>query len=140
MYQTSFCRCFEVNGCPGIYWHARQTCSNSVVASVSYYTAQRRVFLIFNFQAISALDNGAKTKTKIKVESNGSPKVNVEFMEQSNELEDYKEDPQLSKLPNNIPIKTTVYQPASTRVHPVFWSNKHFLSISQFASPSGISV
>ena len=88
------------------------------------------------------MDKGAKTKTKIIVESDGSPKVNVEFMEQSNELDDSEdeEDPQLSKLPNNIPIKTTVYLPANTRVHPVFWSNKHFLSISQFASPSGISV
>ena len=84
------------------------------------------------------MDNGAKTKTKIKVESNGSPKVNVEFMEQSNE--EYKEDPQLSKLPNNIPIQTTLFLPANRRVQPVFWFNKHFLSISQFGIPSGIGV
>ena len=88
------------------------------------------------------MDKGAKTKTKIIVESDGSPKVSVEFMERSNELDDSEdeEDPQLSKLPNNIPIQTTVYLPANRRVQPVFWFNKHFLSISQFGIPSGIGV
>jgi hypothetical protein len=94
-------------------------------------------------KAISALDTGAKTKAKIVVDSNGSPKVNVEFMEQSTELDDYEdnedeEDPQPTKLPNNIPVQRTIYLPANRRVQPVFWSNQHFLSISQFANPSGI--
>ena len=90
-------------------------------------------------KAISALDKGAKTKTKIIVDSNGSLKVNVEFIEQSNEVDDYEdeEEPQLTKLPNNISIQRTVYLPANRRVQPVFWSNKHFLTISQFGNPSG---
>ena len=86
------------------------------------------------------MDKGAKIKTKIEVDSNGSPNVNVEFMEQSNEFDVYEdeEDPQLTKLPSDIPIQTSIYLPANRRVQPVFWSNKHFLSISQFSNPSGI--
>ena len=81
-----------------------------MVASVSYYNSQSNGFSILNLKAISVLDEGAKTKTKIIVDSNGSLKVNVEFIEQSNEVDDYEdeEEPQLTKLPNNIPIQRTV--------------------------------
>ena len=27
-------RCFEVNGCPGLYWYGQKACSKSLVASV----------------------------------------------------------------------------------------------------------
>ena len=76
-------RCFEVNGCPGLYWHGKKACSKSTVASVSIFWFQK-VDKCFHFlfpQAISALNQKNPKVKNIKIDSDGTEKVSVFFVD-----------------------------------------------------------
>eukprot|EP00092_Neocalanus_flemingeri_P003711 GFUD01003988.1.p1 GENE.GFUD01003988.1~~GFUD01003988.1.p1 ORF type:complete len:163 (+),score=28.21 GFUD01003988.1:70-558(+) len=113
-------RCFEVNKCPGLYWHGKRTCSKSIVAS-----------------AISALNRKSPRKSRIQIKSNGSNKVKVEFGVRSNEIEANEEKEEkfpTMKQPRQLPhpsLIETAYLPINKRVQPVFWSNQNYLTISE---------
>eukprot|EP00092_Neocalanus_flemingeri_P000927 GFUD01000986.1.p1 GENE.GFUD01000986.1~~GFUD01000986.1.p1 ORF type:complete len:162 (+),score=29.94 GFUD01000986.1:30-515(+) len=112
-------RCFEVNGCPGLYWHGKRACSKSIVAS-----------------AISALNRKSQSTARIGIKSNGSNKVKVEFGNQSNEIETNEENEEYPtvKQPRQLPhpsLTKTAYLPINKRVQPVFWSNQNYLTISE---------
>eukprot|EP00092_Neocalanus_flemingeri_P049970 GFUD01057613.1.p1 GENE.GFUD01057613.1~~GFUD01057613.1.p1 ORF type:complete len:179 (-),score=42.39 GFUD01057613.1:277-813(-) len=111
-------RCFEVNGCPGLYWHGQKACSKSLVAS-----------------AISSLNRKSLKVRKINIDSDGSDKVNVEFIDRSDNLNEKPSKMRQKISPNTLSLRQTAYLPAHQKVTPVFWSGRHYLQIAEFSIP-----
>ena len=74
---------------------------------------------------------------KIKFDSDGSDKVNVEFIGQPNKVKESESSKSFKKtVKNKTPsLKQTAYLPINHHVKPVFWSGRHYLHIAEFAIP-----
>ena len=79
--------------------------------------------------------NRSSSKVKnIKIDSDGSDKVNVEFNE--NEREEAELSKTTKKITKKNPsVRQTVYLPIHQRVKPIFWSGRHYLQIADFGIP-----
>ena len=123
-----------MNGCPGLYWHGKKACSKSVVASVSGFKLDL-IYLLFCFQAVSALNRKSSKVKNIKIDSDGSDKVSVEFIDNEIKAVTPENVPKKVAKKNNPSLRRTAYLPIHQRVKPVFWSGRHYLQIAEFGIP-----
>ena len=74
---------------------------------------------------------------KIKFDSDGSDKVNVEFIKQANKVKESESSKSFKKTAKNkTPSrKQTAYLSTHHHVKPVFWAGRHYLQIAQFGVP-----
>eukprot|EP00092_Neocalanus_flemingeri_P022848 GFUD01024774.1.p1 GENE.GFUD01024774.1~~GFUD01024774.1.p1 ORF type:complete len:142 (+),score=36.40 GFUD01024774.1:122-547(+) len=103
-------RCFEVNGCPGLYWHGQKTCQEKLVAS-----------------AISSL-NSSPPNTLVTAKNSNRLSISYRARRQN------KKDN--NKCSTGFCLKRESYLEGH-QIRPVLRSRRLFLQISPLANPVG---
>eukprot|EP00092_Neocalanus_flemingeri_P030428 GFUD01033030.1.p1 GENE.GFUD01033030.1~~GFUD01033030.1.p1 ORF type:complete len:142 (+),score=35.07 GFUD01033030.1:85-510(+) len=103
-------RCFEVNGCPGLYWHGQKTCQKKLVAS-----------------AISSL---SPTPHNTLVTARSSNSLSISYLTR----EERKKDKTQHKCSTRYCLASYL---EGRQIKPVLRSKRLFLQISPLANPVG---